>query len=251
MIRAILASLVLLTTALLWGLPLFLIGLVRPWRWGMARVGLWWSRLLLWVAGAKLQIVGRERIPRDRPCFFMANHQSALDIPIMIFLLDGDVRFFSKSDLFRIPVFGWVLARYGYIPVDKRRPRITYRALQRLLPRYRKNPLSIAVFPEGTRSRDGRLSTFRRGTMRVAASTGMSIVPVTIDGSYRVNHRDEYRLRPGLIRVVVHEPIPPDEVVRLTPDALRDRVVQAIAADLSPPQPHLSRGTEPLQARTA
>jgi 1-acyl-sn-glycerol-3-phosphate acyltransferase len=190
---------------------------------------------MLAIAGARLTIVGKEHPRSSEPRFYMANHQSALDIPIVLVVTGGNVRFFSKSSLFKIPIFGWILSRYGFVSIHKSKPRLTYQGLERMLVELRRSPISLAVFPEGTRTRDGCLSPFRKGTMRIATRAGLTVVPVAIDGSLAVNHRDEWRLRPGPIRVTLTEPIPGAEVRCMSPTDLHDRVVGAITTVLDQP----------------
>ena len=232
MLRVILAILVWALLCLVLGIPVLLVGLVYPSRRLLAWSSRIWSRAMLASAGVQLTVSGTEHIDLTRPTFYMANHQSALDIPIMALILRGDVRFFTKKTLFYIPIFGWALWRYGFIPIDKSSPRRTHRTLERLLERLRRNPISIAVYPEGTRTRDGTFSVFRKGTMRVATKAGFAVVPVAIDGSLAVNHRDEYRFRPGPVHVTITDPIPADVVSNMTPTELQERVVKTLASVL-------------------
>jgi len=215
------------------GTALFVIGLLYPSRsvfaWG-ARI---WSRVILVMAGVRLTIDGRERVADGVPRFFMSNHQSALDIPILFTALRGDVRFMAKQSLFRIPIFGWVLSRYRFAPINRKHARVTLRSLEAMLERLKVNPVSFAVFPEGTRTRDGKLLPFRRGTMKVGQRSGMDIVPVTICGAVDVYHRDRpYEVQPGAIRVVIGEPIPASQARAMTSTQLHDRVVATIEAEL-------------------
>ncbi len=236
MVRACAALVVWAILAVVLGIPVLLLGLVPRWtsgsRWLFARCSRLWGKAMLAIAGVRLTIAGKEHLAGSEPRFYMANHQSALDIPIVLVAVGGNLRFFSKSSLFRIPVFGWILSRYGFIPIHKSKPRLTHRGLERMLIRLKRNPISLTVFPEGTRTRDGSLSPFRKGTMRIATRAGLTVVPVAIDGSLAVNHRDEWRLRPGPVRVTLTEPIPGSEVSRMSPTDLHDRVVGAITAVL-------------------
>jgi len=218
--------------AVVLGIPVLLAGLIYPSRWVVARSSVFWAKTMLAIAGVRLTVFGREHAAHAEPRFYMANHQSALDIPLILAAIGGDVRFFSKSSLFRIPIFGWILARYGTVPIHQSNARATHATLGRMLDRLRTAPISLAVFPEGTRTRDGSLSPFRKGTMRIATRAAISVVPVVIEGSLAVNHRDDWRLRPGPVRVTLTEPIPASEVASMTPIALHDRVVGAIQSVL-------------------
>ena len=210
------------------GVPVLLLGFVCPSRWLLAKCARLWARAMLAIAGTRLTVAGRRHTESNEPRFYMANHQSALDIPIVVVVTGGDALFFSKSSLFRIPIFGWILSRYGFVPIHRSPKRATVKALDRLVERLRRQPRSVAVFPEGTRSRDGQLSPFRQGTMKIATRAGLTVVPITIDGSVWVNHRDEFRLRPGPVRVTFEEPISARKVAAMTPIELNDRVRGAI-----------------------
>jgi len=198
----------------------------------MAWVARNWSRSMLIPSGAKLIFEGRDRLDPDQSYFLVGNHQSALDIPILMMAFDGDIRFMAKDSLFRIPILGRVMHQYGYIPIDRKSARTTIRALQAALARMKDDPISFAVFPEGTRTTDGRLLPFRKGAMKIALLSGMPIVPFTIDGAWRVNNRARMAVVPGPIRVVFHEPIPVEVLATMDSAELQGRVAETIAREL-------------------
>lgn len=206
------------------GMTVVLLGLIYPSRRVIAAGSYLWARAVLWCAGVRLVVHGLEHIRDGRARFLVGNHQSGLDIPIVISLCRGNVRFLAKDSLFRIPIFGWALHRYRYIPIDRSRTRVTLRNVDRALGYFRRRPVSLAVFPEGTRSRNGVLLPFRRGAVKIGQRTGMDIVPFAIDGSMAVNHPDVFRAVPGPVRVSFMRPIPADEAAALSPGELHDRV---------------------------
>lgn len=229
MVRAYIAILVWGLMLIVLGIPVLLVGFIYPSRRLMAWSAALWARTMLTICGMRLTIEGTEHIQDAGARFFLGNHQSALDIPIVVLALKGDVRFIAKSTLFRFPVFGWILLRYGYVPVDRTRARVALRSLDRMLQRIQLNPISLAVFPEGTRSYDGRLLPFRKGTMKICRRAGLPVVPFAIDGSYMVNPRDRLRAYSGPVRLSFGRPIPADEVAAMTPSELHDRVREAVA----------------------
>ncbi len=232
MLRAAITAVVMSFVVLVLGTTALVVGLFYPSRRVIAFAAVIWSRVVLSLAGVRLTIVGKELVADRVPRFFMGNHQSALDIPILLLALDGHVRFMAKDTLFRIPVFGWVIRRYGYAPIDRSNPRITLRTIERMLERLRRDPISIAVFPEGTRSSDGRLLTFRRGTMKVGQRSGLPIVPFSIEGSLAVYSRDRFAANPGPVKLTFAAPIPADEVATMSTAELHDRVKETIARQL-------------------
>ncbi|MGB2986736.1 MAG: lysophospholipid acyltransferase family protein [Phycisphaerae bacterium] len=232
MIRAWLAIAVWGLMLIVPGIPVLLAGFVYPSRRLIAWSSSLWARVMLAICGVRLTVEGQEHLRDGKPKFFMGNHQSALDIPIVVLALKGDVRFMAKNTLFRSPVFGWILGRYGYVPVDRSHARVTLESLNRALDRLRRRPISLAVFPEGTRSADGRLLPFRKGTMKICRRAGLPAVPFSIDGSYVVNPRSWLRAYPGPVRLTFGEPIPAGEVAAMSTIELHDRVRQTIARQL-------------------
>ena len=232
MLRAAITVLAMSLVVLVLGSAALLIGLIYPSRRVVAFAAVVWSRVVLSLAGVRLTIEGKELVADRVPRFFMGNHQSALDIPILLLALDGHVRFMAKDTLFRIPVFGWVLLRYGYAPINRSSPRVTLRTIERMLERLRRDPISIAVFPEGTRSSDGRLITFRRGTMKVGQRSGLPVVPFSIEGSLAVYNRQHFAANPGPVKLIFAEPIPAAEVAAMSTTELHDRMKATIARQL-------------------
>lgn len=245
MFRAAVTALAMSLVVLVLGTSALVAGFVYPSRRFVAWVAVIWSRVILSLAGVRLTIEGKELVADRVPRFYMGNHQSALDIPILLLALNGHVRFMAKDALFRIPVFGWVLLRYGYAPIDRSSPRVTFRTIERMLERLRRDPVSIAVFPEGTRSSDGRLLTFRRGTMKVGQRSGLPVVPFSIEGSLAVYNRQRFAANPGPVKLIFAEPIPADEVTAMSTTELHDRVKETIARQLGQthePKPQLAHG---------
>lgn len=226
---------ILLSTFLLGalGLVMCVIGSIYP----FAIVGRlcmrWWAQPVLFSAGIRLCVVGREHIPKDGARLFVGNHQSGMDIPILIAALGGRVSFMAKASLFRIPVFGWAMSRYGYVPVDRSNARQTLRNFEKVVNRSQGRPLSMVVFPESTRSRDGAMLPFRRGAFRLGKRLGGPIIPFAIEGSIHVNHPDEVSTRPGLVRLTFLPPISASDVASLSTADLCERARSCIAQVLA------------------
>lgn len=201
---------------------------------------------MLFPTGARVIVEGRDRLDSDRSYYFVGNHQSALDIPILMLATGGDLRFMAKDTLFKLPVMGPAMRRCGYVPIDRSNARHTFRALQAALARMKGDPVSFAVFPEGTRTSDGRLLPFRRGALKIGLLSGMPVVPFTIDGAWRVNDRSRFDIRPGPIRIVFHDPISVQKLAEMDSTQLQKVVMRTIAQELGetlewePPAPSLS-----------
>jgi 1-acyl-sn-glycerol-3-phosphate acyltransferase len=230
MFRGMLTVLAFLLATPVFGLPVVVLGLVRPRSDIFLRCARPWSRILLAAAGARMDLSGVERVP-DGPCLFAANHQSLLDIPALFLVLPGSARFLAKESLFRIPVLGWAMTASGCIPIDRSNRARAMRSLRDAAARVRAGR-SVVFFPEGTRSRDGKLAPFKKGGFHLAVEAGVPVVPVAVSGSYRILRPGSLRVRPGTLRVRLMPPLDPTE--HAGAEGLSAATRAAIAAALSP-----------------
>ena len=169
-----------------------------------------------------------------RAYIFMANHQSNIDIPVLVRALGPfQLRWMAKRELLRVPFFGWALWASKHIIVKRARSKDVAAAMAGACDRLARG-MSVVVFPEGTRSTDGRLLPFKRGGFRMAEKAGVPIVPVTLNGSGALMRRGDWRLRPGEVEVVIGEAIPPDDGDDRSRQQMR-RVREAIGSHLVPP----------------
>jgi 1-acyl-sn-glycerol-3-phosphate acyltransferase len=199
------------------------------------RINQFWTWLILRVCGISLRVRGLENIDAGQPYIFMANHQSNIDIPVLIqSLARFQLRWIAKKELLRVPLFGWAMWATKHITVDRADPLDAVKSLERAGERIAAG-ISVVVFPEGTRSRDGRLLPFKKGGFLVAAKTGAKIVPVTIVGSAALLPAGGWRLRAGTIDVFVDRPIATDGYRVAKLKGLSDQVRQVIAARLEQP----------------
>lgn len=175
-----------------------------------------WGWGLLAASGVSARVRFDAPLDPDRSYVFLANHQSMFDIPLVIATVPVQLRFAAKRSLFRIPVFGWAIRAGGFIPVDRgdrRRAAATFAAAQERLV----DGTSVLLFPEGSRSLDGKIHAFERGGFLLALKTGLPIVPVGIRGTLPVQRRGSAKIRGG--RVTVHY----GEAVDPTPFGIRGR----------------------------
>ena len=184
-----------------------IVGFIPPrgdWTLRGARI---WARGVLLGGFVRLTSEGKERVPRDEPVVFMANHESWLDIPALLAEIPVQVRFLAKKSLFSWPLFGWAIASMGFIPVDRKNRREAVKSFDEAAARIRTGR-SILIFPEETRSTDGNLLPFQRGGFLIAIKAGIPIVPVGLEGPARCLPKYNYLIRPGTITVRFGDPIP-------------------------------------------
>lgn len=187
-----------------------------------------WSRMLLWTAGVKLTVKMHTPLDPRQPYVFMANHLSTVDIWAVFVAIPSKVRFIAKKQLSRIPLFGWAMAAGRFIFIDRQNPLAARRSIDEAAKRIRAGS-SVAIFPEGTRSRDGRLGPFKKGGFHLAISAGVPIVPVGIRGAHEVMPRGSLILRRGPVTIEVGAPIPTAGLSPADRTALLERVRGEVA----------------------
>ncbi len=232
--------------AVLLGLP-FLI--VWTWMTGnpdfMYRVSMNFCRFTIRLIGIRVRVEGIENVP-SVACIFAANHASNLDGVILLPAIPRRISLFAKRELFRLPVLGLGMRLAGFVAVDrlgKKAAAGVATAASTL-----KEGLSVFIFPEGTRSPDGRLQPFKKGAFAMAIEAGAPIVPVAIAGTYRLLPRDKWIVRPGDVVVRFGPAVDTGAYTTKERGELLARVESLIAASLPPDQkpiqpPALDRGT--------
>jgi 1-acyl-sn-glycerol-3-phosphate acyltransferase len=184
-----------------WALVLGDIGLLYRWSMWIMRIGLKLGRI-------RIVVAGREQVP-DRPCIFMANHVSNLDPPILMPLFPFRTSFFLKRSLIKIPILGWGMRLADFIPVDRDGRLESARESVKVGQRVLASGVSITTFPEGTRSRDGKMRPFKKGAFYLAMESGAPVVPVSICGSEQMMTKGSLRIQPGTAKVTFHPALDP------------------------------------------
>ena len=188
-----------------------------------------WSRLILATTGVRVEVSGLERLEPGRTYVFVANHQSIYDIPILFWSLPYQLRIIAKESLGHVPFLGWHLRRTGHMLVDRRRPERS--KIFEWAARLTSSGLSLIVFPEGTRSRDGRVGRFKGGGFHLAIEAGLPVVPLSVIGSRHVMLKGRLATYPGAVQLVVHDPIDTRGLAGADPREFGERVRRIIAPD--------------------
>jgi 1-acyl-sn-glycerol-3-phosphate acyltransferase len=169
-----------------------------------------WTWILLRLGGISLRVEGLQHIDPRRPYIFIVNHQSNVDIPVLVQALDKfQLRWIAKKELLRVPFLGWAMWATKHVTVDRDDPLDAVKSLERAK-KCLAAGISLVVYPEGTRSTDGQLLRFKKGGFLLAVQTNTPIVPVTVNGSGVLLPAGAWRLQPGVIKVIVDEPISVD-----------------------------------------
>lgn len=212
--------------------PVLFVCVVFGFRDAFLAYGQWMMRLGRFILGIDLEVSGLGRIDRGTPCIFMSNHASFLDAPLLMAVIDRPARAIVKRFVFHIPILGLGMRYAGYVPLDKEGAGAGKKSLDRAARLIKEKRYSFLIYPEGTRSRDGKLLRFRRGGFFLAIEAGLPIVPVTMRGTQELMPRGTWRIRKGLVRIAFHEPVPVAGYSQETMSELMERVKTAVSSAL-------------------
>jgi 1-acyl-sn-glycerol-3-phosphate acyltransferase len=192
-----------------------------------------WGRLILATSGVRFERVGASLPADEVSVVFVANHASIYDIPILFTALPRQLRIMAKQTLGYFPFIGWHLRRSGHLLVDRARPGA---GIFKKMRRMAGSGASLIVFPEGSRSPDGRVARFKGGVFLLAIESGLPIVPITVEGSRNVMPKGRLMVTPAFVRVTVHDPIATAGLTRDDARALAERAEQVVRSGLSTPE---------------
>ncbi|MBN2397013.1 MAG: 1-acyl-sn-glycerol-3-phosphate acyltransferase [Deltaproteobacteria bacterium] len=191
-----------------------------------------WSRLNLALSGVSVSMTGEDKIQPNQPYIVMANHQSHYDVFALMWLIPLQIRWIIKMELRKVPFFGFACEKVGYIFIDRGDNAKARESLKTAGERIR-GGASVIFFPEGTRSVDGTLRTFKKGGFVIALEAQVPILPVTVLGGKEILPKGTLRILPGHMKVIVHDPIPVAGYTYETKEQLMERVRRAIGHDLA------------------
>ena len=175
------------------------------------------------LVGVRTEVIGRERLDPNQTYIFMANHVSNIDPPVFVPLIGRRVFILVKKELFRIPILGYAMRKAQFIAVNRQNREAAVESVKQAI-EVLKSGLSMMAYPEGTRSRDGRMLPFKKGPFHLAMDSGVPVVPVTIIGAYEVWPKGHFKVSPGTITIVFHPPMDPKQF------SSREELLEAVHA---------------------
>ncbi len=191
-----------------------------------------WSRDNLWLSRARVELEGLENIDYTGPQIFVANHSGLHDILSLSANLPIQFRWIAKKSLFNVPFMGWHMGRSGYIPIDRDNPREAAKSIIEAA-RIIQGGVNAIAFPEGTRSKTGALGSFHSGAFALALRTAVPLVPVSLEGSYRVIMPKTLQVNPGvIIRIRIDKPIDLSSYARSDKHRLMEEVHRIMSRNL-------------------
>lgn len=187
-----------------------------------------WGRLICQMCQVRVDISGIEHLDPDATYIFVGNHASQFDIFAFQGYFPHDFRWIAKKELFRIPLFGPAMRRAGIIPIDRSAGRKAVKSLAQAAQRIRSGS-SVLIFPEGTRSRDGRLMPFKSGAALLAIKSGVAVVPVGFNQTHQIMPKGALLPRPGTVYLRVGEPIDVSELTTADKQVFSERLYLEVA----------------------
>lgn len=196
--------------------------------------GMIWSKLACFLALCPVKVYGKEYLKKKESYVFVANHQGAFDIFLIYGFLGVPIKWMMKVGLAKIPFVGAACHAAGFIFVDNSSARAAHRSILEAERRL-KNGTSLAVFPEGSRTYDGKIGRFRKGAFQIAKDLQLPIVPITLNGPYKVLPIGSAFVHPHRMEMIIHPPITIDQVyvsenenIRSVADQTKDIIVSAL-----------------------
>lgn len=188
-----------------------------------------WSTNTIKIVGMKIEVIGRENIPKEA-CLFVANHQSYFDIPALIYAIDKPIGFVAKKELEKIPVYKEWMLDIKSLFIDRGNAREAIKTINEGV-QYLKEGYSMAIFPEGTRSRSKHMGEFKKGSLKLATKSKVPIIPISIDGTYKA-FEERGSLRRASVRIIIHKPIYTKDLTREEENTLSDDLRNLICKNL-------------------
>jgi 1-acyl-sn-glycerol-3-phosphate acyltransferase len=174
-----------------------------------------WCRSVIWASGCPMVVHGRENVREGIPQVIASNHISWFDVFALASVIEVPYHFVAKKELLKVPFFGLALEAAGHITIDRSNRERAIESLRAAGEKIRRSPGAVVIFPEGTRSRDGRLQPFKKGAFVLAAESGVAIVPTAVTGSFEIMRKGSWRITPRTIHIHFLHPIPPEQVARV------------------------------------
>lgn len=190
-----------------------------------------WSKSLINLTGSKVNIYGTELIPMDRPVLFVSNHQGNFDIPLLLAAISKPKGFVAKVELKKIPIINKWMEAMNCVFLERNNPKKALKSINEGI-QILKNGYSLVIFPEGTRSKANSVGEFKSASLRLATKAQVPIVPITINGSYKILEANGGLIRPANIDITVSEPINPGEYDTYKANELMDKIKNIIVENL-------------------
>ncbi len=165
-----------------------------------------WTNAVLFIYGIKVTVRGAENVDPARGKIYISNHASYIDIFVQLAKLPDNVRMIYKKEINKVPVLGWAMYCAGFVAIDRVNIRDAMKSLDKAAQRVKKG-LSVVIYPEGTRTKDGSIGEFKRGMFFLAEKSKADLVPVSLKGTFERMPIGSARVRPGEVIMTIGKPV--------------------------------------------
>ena len=204
-------------------------------------------RLGLALVGVRVKVTGLERLDPKQSYIFTPNHQSLIEVPLFVTYLGRNPAYLAKKEVFKYPIFGFGIGLMGVVPVDRSNTKSAVESARLATENLRRGK-SYVVYPEGTRSPDGRVLPFKKGAFMMAIEAGVPVVPVTISGGTQIMPKAQVKVYPSTVHITIHEPISTKEYSK---DNVHELIAKARAKILSAlSEEEIARVSEGAESKT-
>ncbi|MDJ0819109.1 MAG: lysophospholipid acyltransferase family protein [Desulfobacterales bacterium] len=186
-----------------------------------------WARGILYVSRIRVKVNGLNQIDPSQSYVYMSNHQSNFDIPVLLAHLPVQFRWLAKAELFKIPLFGRAMQGAGYVKIDRFNQESAFQSIKEAATKM-KDGVSVMIFPEGTRSLDGRIRPFKKGGFIMAVDAGVPIVPIVLQGTWSIMEKSSLQINTGDVVMNLEKPIATTNYSRQNKDELIEAVRRVI-----------------------
>jgi 1-acyl-sn-glycerol-3-phosphate acyltransferase len=193
-------------------------------------VARFWAKSILFVSRIKVSVKGLSNLDSSGPFVYMCNHQSYFDVLILLAYLPVQFRWLAKAELFKIPIFARAMRGAGYISIDRYKRESAFKSIDRAADKIR-GGVSLMIFPEGTRSRDGSIGPFKKGGFVLSLKSGVPIVPIIINGARAIMQKGSLHITPGDVELIITRPIDTTDYSLNTRDDLVELVRNVICGE--------------------
>lgn len=191
-----------------------------------------WARFMIELTGSTVEVIGEDNIPEDSAVVFIGNHQGYFDIPILLGYIKKSKAFIAKIEILKVPILSSWMQLMQCTFLDRKDMRQSVRAMGEAIETVKKG-YSLVIFPEGTRSKGGPVEEFKAGSLKLAFKAGVPIIPVTIDGSWRI-YEASGKFAKTHIKLTIHPPIPTAGIDREEKAALPDQIREIVVSAFPP-----------------
>lgn len=191
----------------------------------------YWGLMVVKLARVKVEVTGHENIPQEEAVVFVGNHQGNFDIPVVLGFINKPKGFLAKAELVKVPIIRPWMKAIQCVFIDRGDIRKSIKSIQQCIDVV-KGGQSLVIFPEGTRSKGPEMSEFKKGSLRVAERSGAPVVPVTINGTYKIMEDTAGRINRAKVSLIIAPPIYFDKLTKEEQGRFHDIVRETIARNL-------------------